>query len=196
MFPANTLLPVFALLRIPGAAFQNWGVHKLLSARLLLRLSECFLHESMQKTYIFSCFDCDLIARHPYSLLSCPPIEVHHRRNTAFITVLVVETDDCTTVLLIGAPNAFHARDAHDFIGRCTTERAFPAFRFNVCFHFFSSNLLQNSGGSSKGGISQKLQTYLQHTSFFALLKRRWAHLSHSGAFLLGISDARSTPVA
>lgn len=123
MFPANTLLPVFALLRIPGAAFQNRGVHKLLSARLLLRLSECFLHESMQKTYIFlpyhfSCFDCDLIARHPYSLLSCPPIEVHRRRNTAFITVLVVETDDCTAVFLIGAPNAFHARDAHDFIGR------------------------------------------------------------------------------
>ena len=71
---------------------------------------------------IFSCFDCDLIARHPYSLLSCPPIEVHRRRNTAFITVLVVETDDCTAVFLIGAPNAFHARDAHDFIGRCTAE--------------------------------------------------------------------------
>lgn len=141
MFPANTLLPVFALLRIPGAAFPNRGVHKLLSARLLLRLSECFLHESMQKTHIFcriifSCFDCDLIARHPYSLLSCPPIEVHRRRNTAFITVLVVETDDCTAVFLIGAPNAFHARDAHDFIGRCTAERALPALRFNVCFHF------------------------------------------------------------
>lgn len=127
MVPANTLLPVFALLRILGAAFQNWGVHKLLSARLLLRLSECFLHESMQKTYIFcriifSCFDCDLIARHPYSLLSCPPIEVHRRRNTAFITVLVVETDDCTAVFLIGASNALHACNAYNLIGRCTAE--------------------------------------------------------------------------
>lgn len=141
MVPANTLLPVFALLRILGAAFQNWGVHKLLSARLLLRLSECFLHESMQKTYIFlpyhfSCFDCDLIARHPYSLLSCPPIEVHRRRNTAFITVLVVETDDCTAVFLIGASNALHACNAYNLIGRCTAERALPALRINVCFHF------------------------------------------------------------
>ena len=145
---------------------------------------------------IFSCFDCDLIVRHPYSLLSCPPIEVHRRRNTAFITVFVAETDDGTASSLIGAPNTFHARTTHNFIGRCAAERAFLALRFNVFFHFFSSNLLQNSGGSSKGGRSQKLQTYLQHTSFFALLKRRWAHLSHSGAFLLGISDAMSTPVA
>ena len=143
MFPANTLLPVFALLRIPGAAFQNWGVHKLLSARLLLRFrSVFFMNPCREHTFfyriIFSCFDCDLIARHPYSLLSCPPIEVHHRRNTAFITVLVAETDDCTAVFLIGAPNAFHARDAHDFIGRCTTERAFLALRFNVCFHLLA----------------------------------------------------------
>jgi len=140
MFPANTLLPVFALLRIPGAAFQNRGAHKLLSARLLLQLSECFLHKSMQKIYIFcriifSCFDCDLIARHPYSLLSCPPIEVHHRRNTAFITGFVVETDDGTASSLIGAPNTFHARTTHNLIGRCAVERAFLALRLDVCFH-------------------------------------------------------------
>lgn len=143
MLPANTLLPIFALLRIPGAAFQNRGAHKLLSARLLLQLSECFLHESMQKIYIFlpyhfSCFDCDLIARHPYSLLSCPPIEIHHRRNTAFITALVVKTDDCTASSLIGAPNTFHARTTHNFIGRCAAERAFLALRFNVCFHLLA----------------------------------------------------------
>ena len=138
MLPANTLLPIFALLRIPGAAFQNRGAHKLLSTRLLLQLSECFLHESMQKIYIFSCFDCDLIARHPYSLLSCPPIEIHHRRNTAFITALVVKTDDCTASSLIGAPNTFHARTTHNFIGRCAAERAFLALRFNVCFHLLA----------------------------------------------------------
>ena len=143
MFPANTLLPVFALLRIPGAAFQNRGAHTLLSARLLLQLSECFLHKSMQKIYIFcriifSCFDCDLIARHPYSLLSCPPIEVHRRRNTAFITVLVVETDDCTAVFLIGASNALHACNAYNLIGRCAAERALLALRFNVCFHLLA----------------------------------------------------------
>lgn len=140
MFPANTLLPVFALLRIPGAAFQNRGAHKLLSARLLLQLSECFLHKSIQKIYIFcriifSCFDCDLIARHPYSLLSCPPIEVHHRRNTAFITGFVVETDDGTASSLIGAPNTFHARTTHNLIGICAVERAFLALRLDVCFH-------------------------------------------------------------
>jgi len=164
-----------ATIRIIPAASTTIGLKKISRIRFIFR----FLSARRLKDFPFR-----------------PPIEVHHRRNTAFITVLVVETDDCTTVLLIGAPNAFHARDAHDFIGRCTTEWAFPAFRFNVCFHFFSSNLLQNFGGSSKGGRSQKLQTYLQHTSFFALLKRRWAHLSHSGAFLLGISDAMSTPVA
>ena len=67
MVPANTLLPVFALLRILGAAFQNWGVHKPLSARLLLRLSECFLHESMQKTYIFLPYHFFLLRLRPHS---------------------------------------------------------------------------------------------------------------------------------
>ena len=143
MLPANTLLPIFALLRIPGAAFQNRGAHKLLSARLLLQLSECFLHESMQKIYIFLPYHffllrLRLIARHPYSLLSCPPIEIHHRRNTAFITALVVKTDDCTASSLIGAPNTFHARTTHNFIGRCAAERAFLALRFNVCFHLLA----------------------------------------------------------
>lgn len=143
MLPANTLLPIFALLRIPGAAFQNRGAHKLLSARLLLQLSECFSTNPCRKytffcRIIFSCFDCDLIARHPYSLLSCPPIEIHHRRNTAFITALVVKTDDCTASSLIGAPNTFHARTTHNFIGRCAAERAFLALRFNVCFHLLA----------------------------------------------------------
>lgn len=84
---------------------------------------------------IFSCFDCDLIARRPYSLLSCPPIEIHHRRNTAFITALVVKTDDGTASSLIGAPNTFHARTTHNLIGRCAAERAFLALRLDVCFH-------------------------------------------------------------
>lgn len=140
MLPANTLLPIFALLRIPGAAFQNRGAHKLLSARLLLQLSECFLHESMQKIYIFLPYHFFLLRLRPHSTAPLftpfrPPIEVLNRGNSAFITVFVVETDDGTASSLIGAPNTFHARTTHNLIGRCAAERAFLALRLDVCFH-------------------------------------------------------------
>lgn len=104
-----------ATIRIIPAASTTIGLKKISRIRFIFR----FLSAHRLKDFPFR-----------------PPIEVHHRRNTAFITVLVVETDDCTAVFLIGASNALHACNAYNLIGRCTAERALPALRINVCFHF------------------------------------------------------------
>lgn len=104
-----------ATIRIIPAASTTIGLKKISRIRFIFR----FLSARRWKDFPFR-----------------PPIEVHHRRNTAFITVLVVETDDCTTSSLVGASNALHTCNAYNLIGRCTAERALPALRFNVCFHF------------------------------------------------------------
>ena len=143
MLPANTLLPVL-LFYAYRAQHSKIGVlisyflqGFFYSFRSVFSTNPCRKYTFFCRI-IFSCFDCDLIARHPYSLLSCPPIEVHHRRNTAFITALVVKTDDCTASSLIGAPNTFHARTTHNFIGRCAAERTFSALRPDMRFHFLA----------------------------------------------------------